>query len=481
MALVTDLANSLKKELALGSSRTLYICLLKGVQYLNEPSATCSLITPMTLLIFLLGLALGIGVGLWLQHRTKEQLKQTLELLPVNSTSNSFSVESRLRGAIAQANQQRLVLENQLNTIQSLFQVAPVGYLQVDEENGLLWCNQQARQLLQIDRWEPGQIRLLLEVVRSYELDQLIETTRQQQQSISQEWVFHPACMDGAAMSEVRSLTLRAYAWPLTNGEIGVFLENRQPLIELSNSRNQWVSDLAHELRTPLTSIRLVAEALQGRVKPPESRWVDQLLEEINRLIDLIQNWLELSHLEQNPNKSLTYQSVDLKSLIELAWQRLEPLAAQKQLQLDYHGPKSLPMRADESRLIQVFLNLLDNSIKHSPSQGVIQVEVTTPVDPVFPEQAVMQINIIDEGTGFSGNDLPHVFERLYRGDTSRYRPPNSENLTSLGRRTGNGLGLAIVEQIVQAHGGTVEAKNHPVTGGAWLHIQLPYQPLTQN
>jgi two-component system phosphate regulon sensor histidine kinase PhoR len=428
----------------------------------------------MTLLTFLLGLALGIGVGLWLQHRTKQQLKHTLELLPVNSTSNSFPLESRLRGAIAQANQQRLVLEDQLNAIQSLFQVAPVGYLQVDEDNHLIWCNQQARQLLQIDRWEPGQIRLLLEVVRSYELDQLIEKTRKQQQSTSQEWVFHPACMDGAAMSEVRSLTLRAYGWPLANGQVGVFLENRQPLIELSESRNQWVSDLAHELRTPLTSIRLVAEALQGRVNPPESRWVEQLLQEINRLIDLIQNWLELSHLEQDPNKSLTYKSLDLNVLIQSAWQRLEPLAEQKDLHLAYRGPDTLPIKADESRLIQVFLNLLDNSIKHSPPQGLIRVEVSTSTQAKPTEKALMQIDIIDEGAGFSGNDLPRVFERLYRGDVSRYRQPTSENVTTLGRSSGSGLGLAIVQQIVQAHGGTVNAKNHPETGGAWLQIQLP-------
>jgi hypothetical protein len=72
-----------------------------------------------------------------------------------------------------------------------------VGYLQVDEENRLLWCNEQARQLLQIDRWEPGQLRLLLELVRSYELDQLIEQTRYRQQPDIREWVFHPPAWMG--------------------------------------------------------------------------------------------------------------------------------------------------------------------------------------------------------------------------------------------------------------------------------------------
>ena len=91
-------------------------------------------------------------------------------------------------------------------------------------------------------------------------------------------------------MGEVRSLTLRTFSWPLPKGQVGVFLENRQPLVELSQNRYQWFSDLAHELRTPLTSIRLVAEALQGRLELPTRRWVDQLLNETNRLINLVHN-----------------------------------------------------------------------------------------------------------------------------------------------------------------------------------------------
>ena len=433
----------------------------------------------MTLLAFILGLAVGIGFYFWQQHRRRIQLGGILELLPVDGGSDSFSVTYRLRRAIAVANEHRAILEQQVDTCQQLLQVAPLGYLQVDEDNHLLWCNQQARQLLQIDRWQPGQVRLLLELVRSYELDQLIEQTRHQQKPASQEWVFHPPCVDGEAMSEVLPLTLRASGWPLPQGQVGVFLENRQPLVELSQSRNQWVSDLAHELRTPLTSIRLVAETLQGRLKPPENRWVEQLLQEINRLIDLVQNWLDLSHLQQNPSQSLTYQNVELRSLIGLAWQRLEPLAQQKQIDLIYNGPDHLFLKADQSRLTQVFLNLLDNSIKYSPIQAAIQVEVTPPqttdIDTEsFSAPDLIQIDIIDSGSGFSASDLPHVFERLYRGEVSRYREPVAESSLISGRTSGSGLGLSIVQEIIQAHGGMVKARNHPETGGAWLQIQLP-------
>jgi two-component system phosphate regulon sensor histidine kinase PhoR len=380
------------------------------------------------------------------------------------------------------------MLEAKLQIKQWLLQVAPLGYLQVDEENQLVWCNEQARQLLQIDRWEPGQLRLLLELVRSYELDQLIEKTRHQQQPNIREWVFHPSCLDGAAMGDVQSLTLRASSWPLPEGEIGVFLENRQPLVELSQSRNQWFSDLAHELRTPLTSIRLVAEALQGRLEPPASRWVEKLLHETNRLINLVQDWLELSNLEKNPSKSLTYQPLELRALIHSAWQTFELLAQTHQLTLAYKGLDTIWIRADEARLTQVFLNLFDNGIKHSHPQQAIQVEVTRLEEdintlttsnlatPTLDERSsFIQIDIIDSGTGFSESDMPHVFERLYRGDASRHKEQaTSEHPGMSSVSKGSGLGLAIVQQIIQAHGGSIKARNHPKTGGAWLQIKLP-------
>lgn len=434
----------------------------------------------MVLLAFLLGLSLGVGFWFWRKQLLQKQLEKMLGTLQKDANSPALSVVSRLRREILLSNQHQFKLEEELQIWQRLLQVAPMGYLQVDEENQLLWCNEQARQWLQIERWEPGQMRLLLELVRSYELDQLIEQTRHQQQPDIQEWEFHPPCLDGAAMSEVRSLMLKASSWPLPQGQVGVFLENQQPLIELSLSRKQWFSDLAHELRTPLTAIRLVAEALQGRLEHPARRWVDQMINETDRLIQLVQDWLDITNLEKNPTQSLTYQSVELRSLIDRAWQSLEPLAQLRQLTLNYHGDERIWIEADKARLTQVFLNLLDNSIKHSPPQAAIQVEVTR-LEPEISNSDIvnnyssLQIDIIDSGAGFCEADLPYVFERLYRGDASRQRQQDtSKNLETKGRSDGSGLGLSIVEQIIQAHNGSIQASNHPQTGGAWLQIKLP-------
>ncbi|MEO8892102.1 MAG: HAMP domain-containing sensor histidine kinase [Coleofasciculaceae cyanobacterium] len=440
----------------------------------------------MVLLAFLLGLALGMGFWFRSKRRLQRQLEQMLGQLQSDGTTPALSVVSRLRREIALVNQHQGDLQEELQIQRRILQMAPVGYLQVDEENQLLWCNEQARYWLHIERWEPEPLRLLLEWVRSYELDQLIEQTRYQQQVNIQEWEFHPPCLDGAAMGEVRSLTLKASGLPLPKGQVGVFIENQQPLVELAQSRNQWFSDLAHELRTPLTSIQLVAEALQGRLELPASRWVEQLRQETDRLIQLVQDWLELSNLEKNPTKSLTYQSVELRSLIDSAWQTMEPIAKLEQITLSYQGNEQIWINADSDRLTQVFLNLFDNSLKHSPPQTTIRVEVshlesvTKDQESQFSSlsngqsQSFLQIDIIDYGSGFAEADLPHVFERLYRGDSSRQRQAVLARAQTIKKNSGSGLGLSIVQQIIQAHGGKIKASNHPETKGAWLQIKLP-------
>lgn len=426
----------------------------------------------MAVLAFFLGLTIGIGFWLWQHTQLHWKLRHLLQMIQTDASEVSLPLIPRLRREILLQQQQRQELQDRLQTYEELLQVAPIGYLQVDEENQLLWCNEQARQLLGLQRWEPGQVRLLLEFVRSYELDQLIEQTRDQQQPEVREWVFHPAYTDAAAMGERRSLTLRASSWHLPHGQVGVFLENRQPLVDLNTARDRWVSDLAHELRTPLTSIRLVAETLQEHLEPPMNRWVDRLVPEVDRLINLVQSWLELSQLEANPSKQLHSQPVEVRSLIHSVWQTLEPLAQRHQLKLTYSEPEPVWIRADQSLLYRVFLNIFDNSIKYSPPQGTIRVTVNL----LASENALkqVQINIIDSGPGFPDSDLPHVFERLYRGDRARTRQPPSLSNSHLPVSTGSGLGLAIVRQIVLAHGGSVKAMNHPDAGGAWLVVELP-------
>lgn len=421
----------------------------------------------MSWIAFFLGLAVGIGLWGWQRWRFYHQLQQLLQSFPDRlSEAVSLSVAARLRRAIAHLHQQSQQSQERWQSWQGLLEIAPLGYLQVDDENHLLWCNRRAREWLKIDRWQPGQVRLLLELVRSYELDRLIELTRREGRPQVCEWVYHTTEISGdlyPALRSLQPLALKAWSYPLVAGEVGVFLENQQPLVELSRSRERAFSVLTHELRTPLTSIRLVAETLSQRLQPPESVWSEQMLHEINRLILLVEDWLTLAELEKNPRRCLNLELLHLHDTISSAWTSLAPLAEQKQLQLHYdEQPEALVLEGDRLRLIQVFLNLFDNGIRHSPSGAAVQVKARlgATATPGIGEQ--VEIEIVDSGRGFSDVEQSRVFDRFYRG---------SSRQTGSG---GTGLGLAIAQQIILAHDGSISAQNHPETGGAWLQIVLP-------
>ncbi len=380
-----------------------------------------------------------------------------------------------------------------------LLQQAPVGYLEVDDENQLIWINPLASQMLGIPKvnqssesTSPLSPRLLLELVRSFELDQLIENTRQAQRSCQRDWVLNLVSPDPINPGEGVAYPLRGWGLPLPDNHIGIFLENRQEAETLLQQRNRWTSDVAHELKTPLTSIRLVAETLRERVDPALQKWLDRLLNEILRLSNLVEDLLNLSRLERSGGTGLTLKPVEVPRLILAAWQGLEPLANMKQVEIAYEGPEELIVQLDEPLMHRVFINLIDNAIKYSPQEGTIYIRAT-----VEPELAIadgptgtspqLRVDVIDEGNGFQDSDLPHIFNRFYRADTSRTRlntdhsmarSPQVPNSMSSGI-SGAGLGLAISQQIAEAHGGRLLAQNHPETGGGWLSILMTTKPLS--
>lgn len=443
---------------------------------------------------FLLGLCVGLALFCWYWLRLNLKLRQIVQQLRPDLLSLPFSSTSRLARAIAAHQQAQWLLEKELQDLQHLVQVAPIGFLQVDEDNQLLSCNPKACELLSLQNYQSTAPRLLLELVRSYELDALVEETRQAQQPCQSEWLFHPVDADFTKLSQQQSRPLRGYGLPMAEGCIGVFLESREETVKLVQQRDRWISDVAHELKTPLTSIRLVAETLQSRVDAPGREWVNRLLQETIRLSNLVQDLLDLNQLQPHPTARLTCKSIDLVHLIHSAWLSLEPLARTKQIQLDYVGPDQLLTQGDEAWLYRALLNLLDNSIKYSPAHQkvLVQLQLQPGVEPSpCPD---IHLDVIDAGPGFPEDALPFVFERFYRADPSRTRqgmtiayatlpePSVSNYPAPSSWQPGNstGLGLAIVKQIVEAHQGQVSASNHPETGGAWLHIRLPQHAVPQ-
>lgn len=477
----------------------------------------------MQILWFLLGLLVGFLVFGLRYIRLNRRLRQLLREVRADE-GIPLSIASQLSISLDLQRQQYRKVGQQLDAAQQVLRLAPVGYLQVDEENRLIFVNRQACKMLGIDQVEvtfesvldaiappplssnpPEGPRLLLEVVRSYELDRLIDQTRRTQGVCQQDWLMHHVSADPATISRQPSYPVRGHGIPLLQQHIGVFIEDRQEAHLLAQQRDRWTSDVAHELKTPLTSIRLIAETLKARMDSPLVSWIDRLLNETIRLSNLVQDLLDLSKIERPTAQALNQNLVNLPDLIQRAWLNLDPLSNKKQLQLNYDGPPLLRIRIDEHRFFRVLINLLDNAIKYSPPRSIIQIRLcqVNPSDLPSPPSSVVSpvagsrpfqseaksfvaLEVIDMGAGFQAADLPYVFERFYRAEFSRARRLEYDgivtspaepavNTSTLQTNSGTGLGLSIVRQIVEAHGGYVIASNHPETGGAWLQVYLPY------
>lgn len=431
------------------------------------------------------GLLVGAsGCYFWHESHVRQQLRQVLAVMETSEDRENISLPtiSQLRRRAIFSQQQQQQLQQQLCSWQSLIESAPIGYLQIDAENQVLWCNQSAQHLLEIQKWHSGQARLLLELVRSYELDLLITKTRSSQVANELVWQFHFGYHEAANSRFSKgeappAVWLKASSMPLADGAIGVFIESQQVQVDATTARERWLGDLAHEIRTPLTVIHLLAETLQSKVTPDLTRWADRILGETNRLIDLVQHFLELSQLESSSTQHLRLVEVDFVALIHDVWHTLEPMARQRKIEFVYTGAVELMLEIDAARFTQVAINLFDNSLKYCPDRGHIWMDIQMLSDPLTNHPQSTQhricIDFYDDGAGFTPSDLPYIFDRLYRGDVSRQRQPTSN--TDLAQTTGSGLGLAIVRQIILAHQGTIVANNHPTTGGAWFQIILPH------
>jgi signal transduction histidine kinase len=227
--------------------------------------------------------------------------------------------------------------------------------------------------------------------------------------------------------------------------------------VKLSQQRlRNFLSDVSHELRTPLTSIRGFAQAMvDGTIKDKEaeSRAAQIIEDESKRMIRLVDELLELSRIESGQAK-MSREPVDMKALLQHCQEIFTMRAQEKGLKLSANLEPLPTVTGDADRLEQVFCNLLDNALKHTPSGGAITIRARQA------SPGLAEISVSDTGKGIPHEQLPHIFERFYRADTSE-------------AQSGTGLGLAIAREIAKAHGGDIEARNKPGEGAEFI-VRLP-------
>jgi signal transduction histidine kinase/arylsulfatase A-like enzyme len=255
-------------------------------------------------------------------------------------------------------------------------------------------------------------------------------------------------------------------------GEIGAlaqaFNSTARSLARLERLRQQMVADIAHELRTPLTNVRGYLEAIQDGVVQPDDETLGIMEHELSQLTRLVEDLQELALVEAGQLK-LSRGEVDLRELVNLEVRALRPRAEGLGVDLVYRFGANVPIiSADAVRLGQILRNILRNALAHTGPGGRITTRV------VADDRSVL-VRIKDTGSGILPEDLPHVFERFYRGDKARARQESGlENSTGQGHG-GYGLGLTICRELVQAHGGQISATS-TLGQGTEFTIRLPIE-----
>ncbi len=221
--------------------------------------------------------------------------------------------------------------------------------------------------------------------------------------------------------------------------DLAITLEAQEKL------RKRLTGDVAHELRTPMATLHSHMEAMIDGVWEPTVERLISCDEEINRIIRLVSDLEKLAHYESE-NLVLNKSSFKAKDFLEHLVKAFEAEFAKLGITPMIDCDESIFV-ADRDKLSQVFINLISNALKFTPSGGMIKISV---------KEDTHQIDIIvaDNGQGISAQDLTHIFERFYRADVSRNR-----------KTGGSGIGLSLVKAIVEAHGGTIIVSSEPGKG----------------
>lgn len=246
----------------------------------------------------------------------------------------------------------------------------------------------------------------------------------------------------------------------VASGFLGYMLAGKTllPIQEMVDSQNRFISDASHELRTPLTSLK---SAMEVSLRDPQFKILDakklikESILEVNKIQTLAESLLQLAQYQAR-NGHTHFEKLVLNHILESVLKKMEPLARLKHIHIE-NKTINLSLKGNSDSLTELFVILLDNAIKYSPTKSAITITSKSTHRLAF-------IEVQDQGIGIKAKELPYIFDRFYRSDTARSKSGNS---------VGYGLGLSIAKKIVDIHKGSITVKS-TVGKGTIFTIKLP-------
>lgn len=345
---------------------------------------------------------------------------------------------------MAERVQRTLTLEaEERSRLQALLGAATDAVVAVDARGRIRYLNRAAEHLV-----GAAVGRTLAEVARNHELSERVAAALSLDDT------------DGSGAVHFPQLDrwLDVTAAPIVGGGDWALLVHLRDVTDAQRAdrtRRDFAANVSHELRTPLAGIKAVVETLRDGAlddPPAAAQFLDMVDNEVDRLVQLVEELLQLSRIESGAG--LIFTEIDPQRVLAACLQRFAHQAERAGVSLTLAVEQPLPlMQADADRLGQALGNLVHNALKFTAPGGCVALSARTTAEE-------LQITVADNGSGIDPAELPRIFERFYVADRARVA-------------RGTGLGLAIVKHIARAHGGSVEATS--ILGrGSTFTITLP-------
>ena len=383
------------------------------------------------------------------RYQSRVELDSQDELGTLARAFNSMSQE--LRTTVD-------TLDADRNKLTAILASMEEGVVAVDHTERIVHMNQVAGQLLEADP-ETSLDRPLWEVVRLHELSAALSETLEHEQPV------HRVLQLPASGGQDRTLELHSSPLETHDGRLVgavIVLDDVTQLRRLERVRRDFFGNVSHELKTPVAAIHGLVETMMDDPEmetPQRQRFLGKVIDQSDRLANLVTDLLSLSRLESGGVPELL--PLDVRHTIEDSIRTLQTTAEAKGVGLETDlPPESLTIEGEEETLRQAVGNLLDNAVKYTPEGGRVVVRARRALDA---EGDRVVVTVEDTGIGIEARHLERIFERFYRVDKARSRAVG-----------GTGLGLAIVKHSVLAMGGDISVESRPGRGTTF-RIDLPH------